>query len=126
MNPGYDMLVNKIQMFVMIIFHSILLRCLKTFLIAPFDMHRYGDGTRVGSATGRTPKQQMVATFRQMMNGKQILIAPLTVWTGIEQAFLSADFTAVNSFVCILINYVCRNSHKVRFRIQFKSDVTST
>jgi hypothetical protein len=47
----------------------------------------------------------LIATFKQMKNPYQILIIPLTIWSGFEQAFLGADFTAVISDLkklCIL------------------------
>ncbi|XP_066987251.1 LOW QUALITY PROTEIN: protein unc-93 homolog A-like [Macrobrachium rosenbergii] len=36
----------------------------------------------------------LVATFNHMRHPYQLLIIPLTIWSGIEQAFLSTDFTA--------------------------------
>ncbi|MCL4133351.1 UNVERIFIED_CONTAM: hypothetical protein GTU68_025280 [Idotea baltica] len=36
----------------------------------------------------------LFATFKQMKKPYQILITPLTIWSGIEQGFLSADYTA--------------------------------
>lgn len=40
--------------------------------------------------------QLLGATFRQMRRHNQMLIIPLTFWSGIEQGFFSADFTAVS------------------------------
>ena len=56
---------------------------------------RYGEDARQGSNTGRSGWQLLIATFRHMRNPYQMLIAPLTIWSGFEQAFLQADFTAV-------------------------------
>ena len=39
----------------------------------------------------------LLATCKQMKNPYQILIIPLTMWSGFEQTFLGADFTAVRS-----------------------------
>lgn len=36
----------------------------------------------------------LVATFRHMAHPYQLLIIPLTLWSGFEQAFFGADFTA--------------------------------
>ena len=36
----------------------------------------------------------LVATGRQMRKWKQMLLIPLTVWSGLEQGFFGADFTA--------------------------------
>ena len=47
--------------------------------------------------------QLLVATFQQMKNPYQLLIIPLTVWSGLEQAFLNADFTAVSIRVILLV-----------------------
>jgi len=41
-----------------------------------------------------TGLQLLVATFRHMMKKEQLLIIPLTFWSGIEQGFFGADFTA--------------------------------
>jgi len=38
--------------------------------------------------------QLLIATFKQMIKKKQLLIIPLTFWSGIEQGFFGADFTA--------------------------------
>lgn len=42
----------------------------------------------------RTGLQLLLATFNHMRHPYQLLIFPLTIWSGVEQAFLSADFTA--------------------------------
>ena len=39
--------------------------------------------------------QLVAATYNQMKKKKQLLIIPLTFWSGIEQGFFGADFTAV-------------------------------
>jgi CDP-diacylglycerol pyrophosphatase len=37
----------------------------------------------------------LVATIRQMKEPRQLLLIPLTMWSGIEQGFFGSDFTAV-------------------------------
>lgn len=37
----------------------------------------------------------LIATFRHVKNPYQILIIPLTLWGGISQAYIGAEFTAV-------------------------------
>lgn len=59
---------------------------------------RFGELQREGSAKGLTGVKLLLATFKQMLNPYQILIIPLTMWSGFEQAFLTADFTAVRQF----------------------------
>ena len=44
-----------------------------------------------------TGKKLLIATFQQMKNPFQILIITLTMWSGFEQAFITADFTAVSN-----------------------------
>ncbi|KAB7495532.1 UNC93-like protein [Armadillidium nasatum] len=45
-------------------------------------------------SNSRSGKELLVATFLHMQKINQILIIPLTMWSGFEQAFLGADFTA--------------------------------
>ncbi|GAB6027705.1 Protein unc-93 A [Chamberlinius hualienensis] len=35
----------------------------------------------------------MMATFRHLRNGKQLLLIPITIFSGVEQAFITSDFT---------------------------------
>ncbi|KAK4316098.1 hypothetical protein Pmani_012742 [Petrolisthes manimaculis] len=47
------------------------------------------------SATeGKSGIQLLIATFSHMRHPYQLLIIPLTIWSGVEQAFLGADYTA--------------------------------
>ncbi|KAG7155753.1 UNC93-like protein [Homarus americanus] len=43
---------------------------------------------------GKTGLQLLVASFNHMRHPYQLLIIPLTIWSGVEQAFLGADYTA--------------------------------
>lgn len=58
-------------------------------------LFRFGESTRHGSGTGKTGCGLLVATVQQMKNPYQVLLIPLTLWSGFEQAFLTADFTEV-------------------------------
>lgn len=51
------------------------------------------DETKDATA-GKTGLQLLVATFNHMRHPYQLLIIPLTIWSGVEQAFLGADYTA--------------------------------
>ena len=44
--------------------------------------------------------------FRHMRKPKQLLMIPLTFWSGIEQGFFGADFTAVNRTVKIELDII--------------------
>ena len=63
----------------------------------PLFPPRYGEDERT-SGEGRTGVQLLVATFQHMRQPLQLLVIPLTVWSGVEQAFINADFTAVSIF----------------------------
>jgi len=56
---------------------------------------RYGEQNREGGASKLSGKRLLSATFRQMMNPIQIVIIPLTIWSGMEQGFFGSDFTQV-------------------------------
>ncbi|CAL4082291.1 unnamed protein product, partial [Meganyctiphanes norvegica] len=61
---------------------------------------RYGEiEDKIKSPTSKKPtekptSQLIVATFHQMRHPYQILIMPLTLWSGAEQAFFASDFTS--------------------------------
>ena len=40
--------------------------------------------------------QLLFATFNNLRDRKQLLILPLTIWSGLQQGFMGADFTAVS------------------------------
>ncbi|CAL4160007.1 unnamed protein product, partial [Meganyctiphanes norvegica] len=48
----------------------------------------------VDSPDGKSGRSLLFATFQNMRHPYQLLIIPLTIFSGIEQAFLGADFTA--------------------------------
>ncbi len=61
----------------------------------------HGTNDQDGELTG---PNLLVATFKHMLNPYQLLIIPLTIWIGFEQAFIGADFTAVNQLnYCTII-----------------------
>lgn len=65
---------------------------LMTLFVDPLS--RYGESHRQGSHSGKTGVKLLLATFQHMKNPYQILIIPLTLWSGFEQAFLAAEFTS--------------------------------
>lgn len=69
---------------------------LASVIIAIFvdPLTQFGELAREGSSSGKSGKQLLVATFKHMQNPYQMLIIPLTLWSGFEQAFIGADFTA--------------------------------
>lgn len=66
----------------------------------PYQLHfnlyfRYGEkqGRRNSQAAQLTPIQLLSATAYQLKKPYQQLLIPITVWIGMEQAFIGADFT---------------------------------
>ena len=57
---------------------------------------RFGENERREQTEQQTGFKLLIATFRHMLKKKQILIIPITFWSGIEQGFFGADFTAVS------------------------------
>ena len=61
-------------------------------------MERYGEDLRTNS-DGQLKEningvQLLVATFKHMKKPYQLLIVPLTIWSGLEQGFFLSDYTA--------------------------------
>ncbi|KAK4316099.1 hypothetical protein Pmani_012743 [Petrolisthes manimaculis] len=71
---------------------SVLSSIIIAFLVDPLT--RFGEDERTGSSTGKSGCELLVATFSHMRHPYQLLVIPLTMWSGVEQAFLGADFTA--------------------------------
>ena len=61
-------------------------------------LSRFGEEERSEKSEKLSGMQLLVATFRHLKNKNQILVIPLTIWSGIEQGFFGADFTAVSIF----------------------------
>ena len=62
------------------------------------------------SSRGELPGLKLLtATLRHLRKRKQLLLVPLTLWSGIEQGFFGADFTAVGDFhTLFMFNSCCR------------------
>lgn len=58
-------------------------------------LFRYGEKERKED-TGMSGTKLFAATLYQLKNKYQILLIPLTIWIGMEQAFIGADFTEVS------------------------------
>ena len=56
---------------------------------------RFGEDERSEDGEQLSGIQLLVATFRHLKNKNQLLVIPITIWSGIEQGFFGADFTAV-------------------------------
>jgi hypothetical protein len=95
-NENFKTDINKIY-----IMAGIYLACSisAAVLIALFvdPLSRFGVTDEKKDKAKLTGLQLLVATFRQMKKKEQLLIIPLTFWSGIEQGFFGADFTAVRA-----------------------------
>lgn len=59
-----------------------------------FNSHRYNKG-RLGSTTGQSGSKLLAVTLKLLKERSQILMLPITMFIGAEQAFLFADYNAV-------------------------------
>jgi hypothetical protein len=55
-------------------------------------------GERIGSGTGLSGLQLLLATVKHLKDKRQLLLVPLTIFSGLEQGYIGADFTQVNYF----------------------------
>ncbi|XP_030372699.1 UNC93-like protein [Scaptodrosophila lebanonensis] len=62
------------------------------FLLDP--LKRYGEGRKGAQASEATTKQLVAATFHQMRRTNQLFLIPLTIFIGLEQAWVAAEYTA--------------------------------
>ena len=67
---------------------------IKMSILYPF--FRYGESDRGSDKEKQGGWQLLVATFKHMKKPYQLLIIPLTFWSGVEQGFFGADYTAVS------------------------------
>ena len=65
-----------------------------TVFVDPLTRFVENEGEAVGKKSGG---ELLISTFRHMLKKEQLLIIPITFWSGIEQGFFGADFTAVTS-----------------------------
>lgn len=65
---------------------------------------------RKGSGSGLSGLKLLAVTFKQLMQRKQILLLPITMFIGAEQAYMAVGFTAVSIrfqivFFCVRTEY---------------------
>lgn len=65
------------------------------YLTAFFVSNRYGEKQRKADSQELSGIQLLSATAYQLKKPYQQLLIPITVWIGMEQAFIGADFTQV-------------------------------
>ncbi|XP_063233930.1 protein unc-93 homolog A-like isoform X2 [Bacillus rossius redtenbacheri] len=58
------------------------------------SLKRYGEDSRGGSGAGLGGFQLLAVTTKLLKEPRQLLVIPIVMWMGMEQAFISADYTA--------------------------------
>nr|CAD7400244.1 unnamed protein product [Timema cristinae] len=58
------------------------------------SLKRYHEDKRTGSGTGLSGFQLLAVTLKLLKEPKQLLLMPIVMWLGVEQAFVGADYTA--------------------------------
>ncbi|XP_069691527.1 UNC93-like protein [Periplaneta americana] len=58
------------------------------------SLKRYNEGVREGSGTGMSGFRLLAITLQLLKERNQLLILPITIFLGVEQAFVGADYTA--------------------------------
>lgn len=72
------------------------LNCSKSVKLVLFFYFPNRFGERVGSGTGLSGLQLLGATIKHLKDKRQVLLVPLTIFSGLEQGYIGADFTQVN------------------------------
>ena len=94
-NENFDVDIHKIY-----IIMGIFLGCsiAAGVLIALFvdPLTRFGITDEKKNKEKLSGLELLVATFKQMVRKEQLLIIPITFWSGVEQGFFDAEFTAVS------------------------------
>lgn len=84
---------GKIQTLMLIFLGMMIVACL-LISFAVDGLKRYEMG-RKGSGSEMSGIRLLSVTVRQLMQTKQILLLPITMFIGVEQAFMAVDFTSV-------------------------------
>lgn len=88
---------GKIQTLMLIFFAMMIVACL-LIAFGVDGLKRYEMG-RKGSGSELTGIRLLAVTVKQLMQTKQILLLPITMFIGVEQAFMAVDFTSVCEYV---------------------------
>jgi hypothetical protein len=64
-------------------------------------LFRYGEKQLKGESGELSGVQLLAATASHLRKPNQQLLIPITIWIGMEQAFIGADFTQVGTAVIV-------------------------
>ncbi|PSN52835.1 hypothetical protein C0J52_09677 [Blattella germanica] len=93
-NPNFRHPEDQTVLILIYIFVGALI--VAAILVSGIDsLRRYSDGDHEGNGVTATGFRLLGATFKELAHEKSLqLLLPLTFWLGLEQAFMSADYTA--------------------------------
>lgn len=96
-NPNLALPDNgKIQTLMLIFFAMMVVACL-LISFGVDGLKRYEMG-RKGSGSELSGIRLLSVTVKQLLQIKQVLLLPITMFIGVEQAFMAVDFTSVRAF----------------------------
>jgi len=67
------------------------------YITRNFFLFRYGEKQLKGESGELSGVQLLAATASHLRKPNQQLLIPITIWIGMEQAFIGADFTQVGA-----------------------------
>lgn len=91
---------GKIQT-LMLIFLAMMIGASLLIAFAVDGLKRYEMG-RKGSGSELSGIRLLSVTVKQLMQTKQILLLPITMFIGVEQAFMAVDFTSVRFHIKLI------------------------
>lgn len=92
---------SKIQM-LMFIFLAMMIAASILIAVGVDGLKRYEMG-RKGSGSELSGIRLLSVTVKQLMQVKQILLLPITMFIGAEQAFMAVDFTSVRVYILSIL-----------------------
>lgn len=96
---------HKIQLLAAV-FLALMLAAVGLVAFFADSLKRYEMG-RKGAGSGLSGLRLLAVTVRHLMQWKQLLLVPITMFIGAEQAFIAVDFTAVSVGAAIWAHLYC-------------------
>lgn len=106
---------GKIQTLMLIFFGMMIVACL-LISFGVDGLKRYEMG-RKGSGSELSGIRLLSVTVKQLLQIKQILLLPITMFIGVEQAFMAVDFTSVRASATFGISKYQNGSKKVKIKL---------
>lgn len=87
--PDHEKIVTLSGIFLALMISACIIVVLFVDPLKRYEIGRKGPGSDISGF------QLMAVTLKQLLNLKQVLLLPITMFIGAEQAFIAADFTSV-------------------------------